>query len=58
MPGDRVDCVRDEFEAADRLQLVPGTSVYMLYGADNRSLRMAFNVREKVMRLAKEAAAV
>lgn len=56
VPGDRVDCVRDEFDAADKLRLVPGTGVYLLYGADNRSLSMAFNVREKVMRLAKEAA--
>ena len=57
VPGDRVDCVRDEFDAADKLHLRPGTSVYMLYGADNRSLRMAFRVREKVIRLAEEAAA-
>ncbi len=56
VPGDRVDCVRNEFDAADKLHLTPGTSVYMLYGADNRSLSMAFNVREKVMRLAREAA--
>lgn len=56
VPGDRVDCVRNEFDAADKLHLTPGTAVYLLYGADNRSLTMAFNVREKVVRLAKEAA--
>ena len=56
VPGDRVDCVRNEFDAADKLRFEPGSAVYLLYGADNRSLTMAFNVREKVMRLAKEAA--
>ena len=57
VPADRVDCVRDEFEAADKLLLRPGSSVYLLYGADNRSLTMAHKVREKIIHRAEEAQA-
>ncbi len=57
VPADRVDCVRDEFEAADKLLLRPGSSVYLLYGADNRSLTMAHRVREKIIHRAEEAQA-
>ena len=57
VPADRVDCVRDEFEAADKLRLRPGSSVYLLYGADNRSLTMAHKVREKIIHRAEEAQA-
>ncbi len=51
---EQMDYVRDEFEAADKLYLRPGSSVFLLYGADD-SLDLAFRVREKVLKLAKEA---
>lgn len=53
VPDERIDCVPDEFDAADKLHFEPGSSIYMFYGTD--SLALAFRVREKVERLAKEA---
>ena len=50
----QMDYERDEFAAADKLYLEPGSSVYLLYGADD-SLDLAFRVREKVLKLAREA---
>lgn len=54
VPDEKIDCVRDEFEATEKLHFNPGSSVYMFYGTD--SLSLAFRVREKVMKLAEEAA--
>lgn len=51
---EQIDYARDEFEAAEKLYLRPGSSVYLLYGADD-SLDLAFKVRRKVLALAKEA---
>ena len=54
VPDEKIDCIRDEFEATEHLRFTPGQSVYMFYGTD--SLALAFRVREKVVKLAKEAA--
>ncbi len=54
VPEEKITCVSDEFEAAEHLRFVPGQSIYMFYGTD--SLTLAFQVREKVIELAKEAA--
>ena len=54
VPEERIDCVRDEFEATKKLRFEPGSSVYMFYGTD--SLALAYRVRERVVELAKEAA--
>lgn len=55
VPEERISWARKEMDAADKLYLRPGSSVYILYGADNRSLDMGFRVREKVVKLAEEA---
>ena len=54
VPDERIDCVRDEFEAVKYLRLKKGSSIYMFYGVD--SLSLAYKVREKVVDAAKEAA--
>ena len=45
--GDKIDCVRDELEAADKLHLVSGSTVYFFYGTD--SVALAQKVRSKVI---------
>jgi len=54
VPDEMIDCVRDEFEAVDKLRFAPGSSVYLFYGTD--SLTLAFKVRDKVLQKAKEVA--
>lgn len=54
VPEDRITCVKDELEAAESLRFVPGSSVYMFYGTD--SLSLVYKVRDKIKRLAEEAA--
>jgi UDP-N-acetylmuramyl tripeptide synthase len=54
VPDERIDCVRDEYEATEKLHFNKGSKVFMFYGTD--SLSLAFKVREKVVRLAQEAA--
>ncbi len=55
VPADRVDCVRDELSAVDKLQLLPGSSVYILYGTDTTCMRLASQVREATIKRAEEA---
>ncbi|MGM9521711.1 MAG: MurT ligase domain-containing protein [Oscillospiraceae bacterium] len=54
VPDEKIDCVQDEFDAAEKLRFSPDSSVFMFYGTD--SLSLAFKVREKVKTLAQEAA--
>jgi UDP-N-acetylmuramoyl-L-alanyl-D-glutamate--2,6-diaminopimelate ligase len=53
VPDEKIDCVKDELEAADKLYLKPGSSVYMFYGTD--SLTLVSKVREKVANRCEEA---
>lgn len=55
VPDERIDCEEDEFKATELLRFAPGSQVYMFYGTD--SLTLAYRVREKVKKLAEEAAA-
>ena len=54
VPEDRISCEEDEFAATELLRFEPGSRVYMFYGTD--SLSLAYKVREKVKKLAEEAA--
>lgn len=54
VPEDRIECVVNSEEGAERLHLVPGSTVYMFYAADQ--LDYVFKVREKIKKLAKEKA--
>ncbi|MGM9661757.1 MAG: MurT ligase domain-containing protein [Oscillospiraceae bacterium] len=54
VPEEKIICVADEMEAAERLPFVAGDQVYLFYGTD--SLTYAQKVRQKLVRLAKEAA--
>jgi len=54
VPEEKIECVRDEFDAVGSLRFEPGSSVYMFYGTD--SLALAYRVREKVIESAQEAA--
>lgn len=54
VPDERISCQEDEFAAAELLHFEPGSHVYMFYGTD--SLALAYKVREKVKKLAAEAA--
>ncbi|MGX8699607.1 MAG: MurT ligase domain-containing protein, partial [bacterium] len=54
VPEEKIDCVKDELAAADALWLRPGTRVTMFYGTD--SLALVYRVRDKIRRLAEEAA--
>lgn len=54
VPDEKIDLARDEFEAAEKLHFHPGSKVYLFYGTD--SLALAYKVREKIVKLAEEAA--
>lgn len=54
VPAERIDCEEDEFKATELLRFEPDSHVYMFYGTD--SLTLAYRVREKVKKLAEEAA--
>ena len=54
VPEEHIVCVSDELEAAGKLELEPGDSVYILYGTD--SVATANKVRDKLLGIAKEAA--
>ena len=47
VPEEKIDCVRDEMEAVDKLHLDPGSSVYFFYGAD--SVDLARKARSKAV---------
>jgi len=49
-----IDCVRDEKEAINHLQLKKGTKVYMLYGASGGDIDHAFNTKNAIVARAKE----
>ena len=51
---EKIICVRDEMEAAERLPFTAGDQIYLFYGTD--SFVYAGKVREKLVKLAKEAA--
>lgn len=54
VPDERIECVRDELEAANHLHLKKKTGVYIFYGTDG--LKTVFSFRDKVIALAKEKA--
>ena len=54
VPDEKIDLARDELEATTLLRLNPGSKVYLFYGTD--SLALAYRVREKIVKLAEEAA--
>lgn len=49
-----IECVFDEKEAVNHLQLKKGTKVYMLYGASGGDIDYAFNMRDRIVARAKE----
>ena len=52
--AEKIICVEDEMEATEKLPFTPGDQVYLFYGTD--SFVYALKVKEKLLRLAKEAA--
>ena len=51
---DKIECVFDEKEAIKHLQLKKKTKVYMLYGASGGDIDYAFNIRNLIVKRAKE----
>ena len=54
VPEERIACVRDELEAAELLKLESGSHVYILYGTDSTCMKIASQVRERVIARATE----
>lgn len=54
VPDEKIFCEADELKAAELLHFTPGDFVYVFYGTD--SLSLAFRVRERIAKLAAEAA--
>ena len=52
VPDERIDCDPDALSAAEQLQLIPGQTVYVLYGT--AFLPLSCKVRDKIIRLIQE----